>query len=133
MQYRGFNERELNKITAILEKNGVQYTVSVPDDSMDFINDPTKRVNHKFMDSLLQIEIPQEEFDKINPADLQKLFDLRIYKHEEPPFTEEELANIDPNAKPVIKPEPHARMKQVMTIVIMVGMTILYLMKKKII
>lgn len=133
MQYKGFNERELNKITTILERNNVTYSVSVPEDSMDYINDPTKRVDHRFMDNLLQIEIPQEEFDKINATDLQKLFDLRIYKHEESPFTEEELANLDTTAKADKTPDPHARMKQIMTIVIMTAMTILYLMKKKII
>lgn len=133
MIYKGFNERELNKITTILEKNGVQYTVSVPDTSMDFINDPTKRVDHRFMDNLLQIEIETPEFDKINASDIQKLFDLRIYREEENPFTEEELANINPDEKPVKKPDPDARMKQVASLLAIAVMAALYLLKKKII
>ncbi|WPU66235.1 hypothetical protein [Peredibacter starrii] len=93
MIYRGFNDREVSKITEILERNGVQFAVGVPNEAMDHINDKTKRVNHKFMDSIMQFEIESAEFDKISPQDIQKLLDLRIYREEESPFTEEELAN----------------------------------------
>lgn len=133
MIYRGFNERELERITEILERNQVKYSVGVPEDSMDYINDPTKRVDHRFMDNLLQIEIPQEEFDKINAADLQKLFDLRVYKHEESPFSEEELAGLSTDEKPEKKADPEARMKQVASILAIAVMAALYLLKKKII
>ena len=87
MIYRGFNEVELKKITEILNRNGVQFTVGVPESSLDYINDPTKRVDHRFMDNLLQIEIETSEFDKIPEKDLSKLFDLRVYREEESPFT----------------------------------------------
>ncbi|WP_408099145.1 hypothetical protein ACJVC5_09555 [Peredibacter sp. HCB2-198] len=93
MIYRGFNDREVTKITEILERNNVQFTVGVPSEAMDHINDKTKRVNHKFMDSIMQFEIEGSEFDKVSPQDIQKLLDLRIYREEESPFTEEELAN----------------------------------------
>ncbi len=94
MIYRGFNKVELKKITDILDRHNVKYQTSVPDTALDYINDPTKRVNHKFMDSLLQIEIEADEFAKISQTDLSKLFDLRIYKEEESPFSEEELSSI---------------------------------------
>lgn len=93
MIYRGFNQREVAKISEILDRNGVQYTTGVPDEAMEHINDKSKRVNHKFMDNVLQFEIEATEFDKISPKDIQALFDLRIYREEESPFTEEELNN----------------------------------------
>lgn len=130
MIYRGFNEIELKRITEILERNGVQYSVSVPEASMDYINDPTKRVDHRFMDSLLQIEIEKEEFDKINERDLSKLFDLRIYKEEESPFTEEELGEMESDKNPVITKDEHARMKQVASLLAIGVMTLLFLWKR---
>ena len=134
MIYRGFNERELNRITEILERNGVQYSVSVPEDSLNVINDSTKRVNHKFMDNLLAIEIEKDEFSKFNEKDTALLIDLRIYKEEEPPFTEEELASLDKEPGQYQlpkKPDEHARMKQVAAILAVTVMSVLYLMKKK--
>lgn len=134
MIYRGFNEVELRKITEILDRNGVHYSVSVPDEHLNVINDSKKRVTHKFMDSLLQIEIEKSEFDKINEKDRSRLFDLRIYPEEVPPFTEEELANLDkepghfeiPN-----KPDEHTRLRQIATLLAVLVMAFLYLMKRK--
>lgn len=135
MLYRGFNEQELKKITDILERNQVAYTVSVPETSMDFINDPTKRVDHRFMDNLLQIEISSEEFDKISPRDIQKLFDLRIYKEEESPFSAEELENLETeSSKPAVnKPNEHARSNQLAAILAILVVTLFFLWKNKII
>jgi hypothetical protein len=113
MKYRGFNQRELNRITEILEKHSVVFEVSVPDESLEYINDKTKRVNHRFMDNLLQIEIDKAEFDKIPANDIAKLFDLRVYKEEESPFTDEELNSIPEEVKPSApKPDKHAGMNQ---------------------
>lgn len=134
MLYRGFNERELKAITDILDKNLVVYAVSVPDASLDYINDPTKRVDHRFMDNLLQIEIANEEFSKIPERDLAKLFDLRIYKEEESPFTEEELANLaDEKTPPPKKPNEHAKSNQLAAILAFILVTLFFLWKNKII
>lgn len=111
MKYRGFNEVELKKITTILEKHHVSFEVSVPDESLEYINDKSKRVNHRFMDNLLQIEIQKEEFDKISANDLAKLFDLRVYKEEESPFTEEELAQLSVEAEKPVAPKPDINAK----------------------
>ena len=137
MLYRGFNQLELNRITEILERNNVKYHISIPEAAMEYINDKSKRVNHRFMDNALQIEIDQEEFDKINSKDVQILFDLRIYKEEESPFTEEELAkmgteevNVTPTSK---KPDEHARMNQFAAILAVLLVTLFFLWKNKII
>lgn len=108
MIYKGFNQREINKISEILDRHGVQYQVGVPNEAMDHINDKTKRVNHRFMDNLLQIEIETSEFDKIPTLDINKLFDLRIYREEESPFTEEELAAAGTDTAE-IKPAPTSK------------------------
>lgn len=132
MIYRGFNQNELKKITEILERHQVIFHVGVPDSSMEYINDPKKRVDHRFMDNLLQIEIEKEEFDKIPEKDLQKLFDLRIYKEEDSPFPEEELAE-EPESeakKPVEKkPDPHAKINQAAAILAIATVTLFYLFK----
>lgn len=131
MIYRGFNEVELKKITEILNRNGVQFTVGVPESSLDYINDPTKRVDHRFMDNLLQIEIETSEFDKISEKDLSKLFDLRVYREEESPFTEEELANLEKDAdKPLPKkPNEHAKMNQAAALLAVGLVTLFFLWK----
>lgn len=118
MIYRGFNQNELKRITDILDRCQVQYHVSVPDASLEHINDPSKRVDHRFMDSLLQIEIDKSEFDKIPEKDIQKLFDLRIYKEEESPFTEEDFSQMeDPHSPaPEKKKDPNAKMNQIAAI-----------------
>lgn len=135
MLYRGFNERELKRITEILERNGVQHAVSVPGDSVQFMNDSSKRVDHKFIDNLLAIEIEQEEFSKVSEKDLSLLFNLRIYPEEESPFSEEEMATFDKEPghyQLPKKPDEHARMKQVAAILAVTVMSVLYLMKKKV-
>lgn len=135
MLYRGFNERELKAITDILDRNSVVYTVSVPDASLDYINDPTKRVDHRFMDNLLQIEIANEEFSKLSEKDLSKLFDLRIYKEEESPFSDEELANLETENKTPApkKPNEHAKSNQLAAILAVLLVTLFFLWKNKII
>jgi hypothetical protein len=121
MIYRGFNEKELKKIKEILDRSGVHYEVSVPEESMEFIQDSSKRVNHRFMDNLLQIEIDKSEFDKIPKSDVAKLFDLRIYPEEESPYTEEELAALPPEgSKPAPKADKNAKANQVATILAVV-------------
>ena len=131
MKYRGFNEVELKKITTILEKHHVAFEVSVPDESLEYINDKSKRVDHRFMDNLLQIEIQKEEFDKISANDLAKLFDLRVYKEEESPFTEEELAELSVEAeKPVVpKPDKNAKMNQ-WAALLAISMVVLFVLWK---
>lgn len=138
MQYRGFNQLELNKISEILDRNGVKYEISLPDEAKEFINDTSKRVNHRFMDNAMQIEIDKAEFDKISVKDIQKLFDLRIYKEEESPFTEEELANLgtetDINTTPSPKKkDENASMNQIAAILAVVLVTLFFLWKHKII
>ena len=138
MQYRGFNQLELNKISEILDRNGVKYEISLPDEAKEFINDTSKRVNHRFMDNAMQIEIDKAEFDKISVKDIQKLFDLRIYREEESPFTEEELANLgtetDINTTPSPKKkDENARMNQIAAILAVVLVTLFFLWKHKII
>lgn len=130
MKYRGFNQRELNRITEILEKHAVVFEVSVPDESIEYINDKSKRVNHRFMDNLLQIEIDKAEFDKIPANDIAKLFDLRVYKEEDSPFTEEELNSIPEEVKPhVPNPDKNAKMNQ-WAAVMAVGSVILFVLWK---
>ena len=131
MKYRGFNEVELKKITTILEKHQVVFEISVPDESLEYINDKTKRVNHRFMDNLMQIEIQKEEFDKIPANDLAKLFDLRVYKEEESPFTEEELAGMTTGPeKPIAaKTDEHAKMNQ-WAALIAIAMIVLFVLWK---
>lgn len=131
MIYRGFNQVELNKITEILERNQVQFNVSIPQESMEYIEDKSKRVNHRFMDNLLQIEIEREEFQKVSQSDLAKLFDLRIYPEEESPFTEEELAELaDPAKEPATKKvEPHAKTNQAAAIMAVVVVSLFFLWK----
>ena len=130
MKYRGFNQRELNKITEILERHSVVYEVSVPDESLEYINDKTKRVNHRFMDNLLQIEIDKAEFDKIPSNDIAKLFDLRVYKEEESPFTEEELNSIPEVLTPEApNPDKNAKMNQ-MAAILAVGSMVLFVLWK---
>lgn len=138
MQYRGFNQLELKKISEILDRNEVKYEISLPDEAKEYINDTSKRVNHRFMDNAMQIEIDKEEFDKISAKDLQILFDLRIYKEEESPFTEEELANLgreaDVNANPIPKKkDENARMNQIAAILAIAAVTLFFLWKHKII
>lgn len=135
MLYRGFNERELKVITDILDRNSVVYAISVPDSSLDYINDPTKRVDHRFMDNLLQIEIATEEFSKIPEKDIGKLFDLRIYKEEESPFSEEELANLEKETKdaPSKKTTENAKSNQLAAILAVALVTLFFLWKNKII
>lgn len=132
MIYRGFNETELNRIREILERNSVHFTVSVPTTSIEYMNDTTKRVNHKFIDSLLQIEIAKEEFDRINSRDIQLLFDLRIYKEEDSPFTEEEMAMMvtDPDAPLPLKKNENMRINQIAAILAVLMMGFLFLRKK---
>lgn len=135
MLYRGFNERELKIITDILDRCSVVYTISVPDSSLEYINDPTKRVDHRFMDNLLQIEIATEEFSKIPEKDISRLFDLRIYKEEESPFSEEDLANLDKEtiALSPKKPNEHAKTNQLAAILAVALVTLFFLWKNKII
>lgn len=135
MLYRGFNERELKVITDILDRSSVVYTVGVPDASLDYINDPTKRVDHRFMDNLLQIEIANEEFSKLSEKDLAKLFDLRIYKEEESPFSDEELANLETESKTPApkKPNENAKSNQIAAILAFLLVTLFFLWKNKII
>lgn len=130
MIYRGFNQVELKKITEILDRHGVQYQVGVPDEAMEFINDKTKRVNHRFMESVVQIEIESSEFDKIPENDQSKLLDLRIYREMESPFTEEELAGIVPDApvKPKVNPE-HTAMNKWATILAVTIVGLFFLLK----
>jgi hypothetical protein len=133
MIYRGFNEVELGKIIDILDKYEVNYNVSVPESSINFINDKSKRVDHRFMDNLLQIEIEKVEFEKIkSPSDINKLFDLRIYVEESSPFTEDELNEINSDEKSleVKTPDKHAKLNQMAAILAVSIMTILFLMKK---
>ena len=132
MIYHGFNETELNRIREILERNSVHFTVSVPTTSIEYMNDSTKRVNHKFIDSLLQIEIAKEEFDRISPRDIQLLFHLRIYKEEDSPFTEEEMAMMvtDPDAPLPIKQNENMRINQIAAILAVLIMGFLFLRKK---
>ena len=130
MLYRGFNEKELKRITEILEKHGVTYDISVPDASLEYINDKSKRVDHRFMDNLLQIEIDKAEFDKIPEKDLAKLFDLRVYKEEESPFTEEELAALPTEVKPEPpKADKNAKMNQ-WAAILAVGSMVLFVLWK---
>lgn len=130
MKYRGFNQRELNKITEILEKHSVVFDVSVPDDSLEYINDKTKRVNHRFMDNLLQIEIDKAEFDKIPANDIAKLFDLRVYKEEDSPFTEEELSSMPTEeVKPTPNPDKNVKMNQ-WAAILAVGSMVLFVLWK---
>lgn len=131
MKYRGFNEVELKKITEILERHQVVFEISVPDESLEYINDKSKRVNHRFMDNLLQIEIQKEEFDKIPEKDLGKLFDLRIYKEEESPFTEEELATISAEIEKPVSPkaDKNAKMNQWAAVLAVSAMALFMLWK----
>lgn len=136
MLYRGFNQLELKKISEILDRNGVKYEISLPEEAVEYMNDKTKRVNHRFMDNAMQIEIDKNEFDKINAKDIAILFDLRIYKEEESPFTEEELANLGKEEDPktvVKKPNEHAKMNQVAAILAIAAVTLFFLWKHKII
>ncbi len=132
MIYRGFNKDEMKRITAILERNRVAFAVTIPDASMEFINDPTKRVNHKFLDSLLQIEIEKDEFDKISSADLEALFNLRVYKEEEPPFSQEELSSLEenPQSAPDPKISEYARLNQIAAILALIIIGFMFLKKK---
>ena len=135
MIYRGFNDREVSKITEILERNGVQFTVGVPNEAMDHINDTTKRVNHKFMDSIMQFEIESSEFDKISPQDISKLLDLRIYREEESPFTEEELANAGTDTDHIKASQPTKEQKAMnkwASVLMIVGVAIYAVIKMKI-
>lgn len=131
MIYRGFNEAELKRITEILERNSVEFHVSVPQESLEYIEDKTKRVNHRFLDNLLQIEIEKEEFVKISQSDLNKLFDLRIYPEEDSPFTDEELSEIpvDQPAKEVRKPDQNAKSNQIAAILAVLVMGCFFLWK----
>jgi hypothetical protein len=131
MIYRGFNQNELKKITDILERNGVHFDVSVPTESMDYINDKSKRVDHRFMDNLLQIEIEKDEFEKIAKPDLSKLFDLRIYPEEDSPFTDEEVEGMsaNPDEPAARKPDKHANLNQAAAILAVALMGALYLWK----
>lgn len=131
MIYRGFNQNELNRITEILERNNVQFQVSVPQESLEYMDDKSKRVNHRFMDNLLQIEINKDEFAKLNQKDLSKLFDLRIYPEEDSPFTEEELSQMstETEVKPVKKPDPNAKSNQVAAILAVLVMGTFFLWK----
>lgn len=137
MLYRGFNQLELKRISEILERNGVKYHISLPEEALEYINDKSKRVNHRFMDNAMQIEIEKEEFDKINAKDIQTLFDLRIYKEEDSPFTEEELASLgsetDINLNQPKKKDENARMNQVAAILAVALVTLFFLWKHKII
>lgn len=135
MIYRGFNERELKRITDILERNNVEFHVSVPTESLDHMNDPTKRIDHRFVDNLLQIEIETSEFDKISEKDIARLFDLRIYKEEESPFSEDELASLDTSnpTAPVKKADPNAKINQVAAISAVILVTLFFLWRHKII
>ncbi len=130
MKYRGFNQRELNRITEILERHSVVFEVSVPDESLEYINDKSKRVNHRFMDNLLQIEIDKAEFDKIPANDIAKLFDLRVYKEEESPFTEEELNSVPEEVKPAVpRPEKNSKINQLAAILAIGSMVLFFLWK----
>jgi hypothetical protein len=136
MQYCGFNKLELKKISEILDRNSVKYEISLPEEAKEYINDTSKRVNHRFMDNAMQIEIDKDEFDKISTKDIQILFDLRIYKEEESPFTEEELANLgsETEVQPVVKKkDENARMNQVAAILAVALVTLFFLWKNKII
>jgi hypothetical protein len=136
MQYRGFNKLELKKISEILDRNGVKYEISLPEEAKEYINDTSKRVNHRFMDNAMQIEIDKEEFDKISAKDTQILFDLRIYKEEESPFSDEELANLgsETEVQPVVKKkDENARMNQIAAILAVALVTLFFLWKNKII
>lgn len=138
MIYRGFNKIEIKKISEILDRNGVVYQTGLPEEALEFMNDKSKRVDHRFMDNALQVVIEKEEFDKINAKDLQTLFDLRIYKEEDSPFTEEELANLGSEtdvdlAKAPKQTKEQQRMNQIAAILAVVLVTLFFLWKNKII
>lgn len=125
MLYRGFNQNELKKITDVLDRYSVSYHVSVPQESLEYIDDKTKRVDHRFMDNLLQIEIEKEEFSRLPQTEIQKLFDLRIYPEEESPFTEDELSLLGTEAMKAdeARPDKNVRLNQIAAIlaVVVVG------------
>lgn len=138
MIYRGFNKLEIKRISEILDRNGVVYMAGLPEEALEHMNDKTKRVDHRFMDNALQIVIEKEEFDKISAKDIQTLFDLRIYKEEDSPFTEEELANLGNETEVNLAPNPkkkdeNAKMNQVAAILAIVVVTLFFLWKHKII
>lgn len=122
MIYTGFTDNELKKIIEILDRHQVVYELMVPE--ADNLRKPTRG-----LEQAVHIEIHKEEFDKIPANDIQKLFDLRIYKEEESPFTEEELTNYKP--KEIVKTvDPDAKFKTTTTIIAIVAVVLLALWRK---
>lgn len=123
MIYTGFSDSEIKKIVEILDRNKVNYEIMVADP--EAARKPTRA-----MENLVHIKIEQEEFDKISVNDTHKLFDLRVYREEESPFTEEELAS-PAEPKPYVKTvDPDAKFKTVTTILAVVGVILLALWRK---
>lgn len=120
MLYQGFSQSEMNKITAILDRNNAQYdlTAGVGEDGKKIPRDS----------SVLQIEISEEELAKVSEADRLKLNDLRIHGEMPNPFDDEDIMN----EGPINRPAPHAPSKLNQTMVIggVVLMIATYLLKK---
>jgi hypothetical protein len=124
MLYKGFNKLEVERITTILDRHQVAYTVGVPEDLGD-----GKRIPRD--SAVYQIDLADEELRKIPPADVTKLADMRIIGEMESPFTDEELQNLEkyvPKKNP--KAAEHAKIQQWATILAVGSMVLLYLYKK---
>jgi hypothetical protein len=121
MLYQGFNQSEMNRITAILEKHGAQYDLSAG------LGEDGKKIPRD--SSVLQIEISNEELEKVSPEDRRRLEDLRIHGEMESPFDEEHFTNPEPVKKAPVAAGP-TKISQYLVILGMVLMVGMYLYKK---
>jgi hypothetical protein len=125
MIYTGFEEHELKKLTALLDKLGLAYAAAPISSSAPGAAAPQR---HTF--DLYQVEIDDDAFRGLAAADLAVLERFRIFPPFPSPFTEEELARY---AAEPHRPagEPHPRLKQAAKVLAFLVVGLLYLYKRK--
>jgi hypothetical protein len=127
MIYQGFSQVEVDRISNILKLHNAEFSVSIPESLIEKAGAKLPRDSAVF-----QIELSDEELNKIPEKDRMKLNDLRIHGEMESPFTDEELATYtDPTYKTPVKPSaPQSKMNQWATI-LAVGVMLAFFIYKK--
>lgn len=127
MIYQGFSQVEVDRISAILNQHKAVFVVSIPEAIVERAGAKLPRDSAVF-----QIDLSDEELNKLPASAKSKLFDLRIHGEMESPFTEEELAKYtDPSYTSPVKPTaPQSKMNQWATI-LAVGVMMAFFIYKK--
>lgn len=124
MRYNGYSKIEVDRVSVVLAKYQLVFTVGIPEDLGDGKKIPRDS-------AVFFIDLEDSELNKVSEADRLKLADLRIHGEVESPFTEEELQNLE-NYVPKVSPktQEQSKMNQWATILAVGSILALFLYKK---